>query len=164
MSLLLLRGDCRIRLGAQKRAEWIGKCRASGLGERMCETHFFSVSLTQLGSQGRAESLLHILLLAYPVSNEGFGGRVPGTPSSSRALRKGWVMGIVGALYGRGGCRSQRKDHMRWAQNPTLQKTKGGAPGGFGCSGWPLLEKREKWRTPMEKDAEVLRLRMDLTS
>jgi hypothetical protein len=38
-------------------------------------------------------------------------------------------MGIIGALYGRGVRQESAKDHKRWAQNPTLQKTKGGAPG-----------------------------------
>jgi hypothetical protein len=36
-------------------------------------------------------------------------------------------MGIIGALYGRGVRQESAKDHKRWAQNPTLQKTKGEA-------------------------------------
>src|SRR5258708_39376866 len=56
--------------------------------------------------------------------------REPGSPSFSRTLRKGRVMGIIGALYERGRCRSQQEiPRGRQPWNPTLQKTKGGAPG-----------------------------------
>src|ERR1700674_3971530 len=55
---------------------------------------------------------------------------LPGAPSFSRTLRKGWVMGIIGALYERGHCRGQQEiPRGRRPWNPTLQKTKGGAPG-----------------------------------
>src|ERR1700674_558000 len=58
------------------------------------------------------------------------GFTMPGAPSFSRTWRKGWVMGIIGALYERGRCRSQRETQRETPSwNPTLQKTKGGAPG-----------------------------------
>ena len=46
---------------------------------------------------------------------------LPGAPSISRTLRKGWVMGIIGARYDRGRGQESAKDHRRWAHNPTLQ-------------------------------------------
>jgi hypothetical protein len=50
------------------------------------------------------------------------------TQPYSRTLRKGWVMGIIGALYGRGGCGSQRKITGGGRRIPPFKKRRVGHP------------------------------------
>jgi hypothetical protein len=60
------------------------------------------------------------------------GLQMPGAPSFSRTLRKGWAMGIVGALYGSGaaavsersqavGAESHPSKNEGWGTRPCAQ-------------------------------------------